>query len=105
MKFRKKYIFGSLMSIVLFNILPFPLKVSSDMLKSKVGFTIYQDVTGSGVLPPEIPENGQYIHYHPLPSTGSVGSYWTTLSGLFLILLILIFFVRKIYKKRKGNIL
>ena len=65
--------------------------VSANMMQSKIGFTVHQDVRDAGVLPPEIPQNGQLVHYDLLPSTGSTQEYSLILFGCMLLLFVAVF--------------
>lgn len=77
--------------------------VSANMMQSKIGFTVHQDVRDAGVLPPEIPQNGQLVHYDLLPSTGSAQEYSLILFGCMLLMLVAVFFLARIYVE-KGKL-
>ena len=77
--------------------------VRANMMQSKIGFTVHQDVRDVGVLPPEIPQNGQLVHYDLLPSTGSAQEYFLILLGCMLLLFVVVFFLTRIYVE-KGKL-
>ena len=77
--------------------------VHANMMQSKIGFTVHQDVRDAGVLPPEIPQNGQLVHYDLLPSTGSAQEYSLILLGCMLLLFVVVFFLTRIYVE-KGKL-
>ncbi|BAV01869.1 LPXTG cell wall anchor domain-containing protein [Lactococcus formosensis] len=74
--------------------------VSANMMQSKIGFTVHQDVRDTGVLPPEIPQNGQLVHYDLLPSTGSTQEYSLILFGCMIILFVAVFFLARRYVEK-----
>ncbi|WP_270231911.1 LPXTG cell wall anchor domain-containing protein [Lactococcus formosensis] len=77
--------------------------VSANMMQSKIGFTVHQDVRDTGVLPPEIPQNGQLVHYDLLPSTGSTQEHSLILFGCMIILFVAVFFLARRYVE-KGKL-
>ncbi len=77
--------------------------VSANMMQSKIGFNVHQDVRDTGVLPPEIPKNGQLVHYDLLPSTGSTPEYSLILFGCMLLLFVAVFFLVRRYVE-KGSL-
>ncbi|MGL4247928.1 MAG: LPXTG cell wall anchor domain-containing protein [Lactococcus garvieae] len=77
--------------------------VRANMMQSKIGFTVHQDVRDAGVLPPEIPQNGQLVHYDLLPSTGSAQEYFLIFLGCMLLLFVVVFFLTRIYVE-KGKL-
>ena len=76
---------------------------AADLLQSKVGFTIRQDVIDKGVLPPEIPQNGQIIHYSSLPKTGSGDNLEMIIIGLATLVLCLVIYTSRRKKLEKGD--
>lgn len=80
-----------------------PYEVLADTLQSKVGFSVHQNITDKGVLPPDIPNNGQLIQYSVLPKTGVAENKTLVLIGISLLVFGLLMFVLQKRGLKKGG--